>query len=309
MHPFIRFVALGITFAWFAISVFAQADSSLKSSANTAFQQHRWQDAARAYEIILKTENTNPMAWFRLGTSLHNLGKYKQAVKPYQEAIQHGFQNTTATFRLARVYAVLGHSYKALNELERAVKLGFATTIQGFDIEPDFDNIRKHPRFVEITAAAQARVCAVCDAQVEYHQLDFWLGQWDVRPYSAPNALPIARSVVERANGHCTIVENYYTKAAYTGKSFNSYDASTKKWRQFWNDNFGQILQFEGEFDAKENALKYRSESRNNQGQRILNRMTFYNLSPNTVRQVWETSADDGLTWVSAFDGIYTRRI
>ena len=26
------------------------------------------------------------------------------------------------------------------------------------------------------------------------------------------------------------------------------------------------------------------------------------------VRQVWETSADDGQTWTTAFDGLYRRR-
>jgi hypothetical protein len=114
--------------------------------------------------------------------------------------------------------------------------------------------------------------------------------------------------VIERANGNCTIVENYYTKGAYIGKSFNIYDPSAKKWRQFWNDNLGQVLQFEGEFDAKENALKYRSEARNSQGQKVLSKMTFYNLSPEKVRQVWETSTDDGATWALAFDGLYTRR-
>jgi tetratricopeptide (TPR) repeat protein len=289
------------------------ADSTLITQANAAFQQQDWQAAATAYQSIVKSHQTSGMqvsgmVWFRLGISLHNLGKHKDAVKPYQEALNLGFQTTTATAHLARVYAVLGQSKNALTELEKAVKLGFATSAQGFAIEPDFDNIRNSPRFSTIVKTAEERICATCDGQAEYRQFDFWLGEWDVRPYSSPNALPIARSVIERANGNCTIVENYYTKGAYIGKSFNIYDPSAKKWRQFWNDNLGQVLQFEGEFDAKENALKYRSEARNSQGQKVLSKMTFYNLSPEKVRQVWETSTDDGATWALAFDGLYTRR-
>lgn len=285
-----------------------QADSALKNTANTAFQAQDWHTAANAYQAIVKSEVTSGMAWFRLGTALQNTGSHKEAVKPYQEALRLGFQTTTATFRLARVYAVLRQSDQALAELEKAIKLGYATTREGFAIEPDFDNIRSLPRFDDIIKLAEASICATCNGQPEYRQFDFWVGEWDVRPFATPNAVPIARSIIERTNGNCTIVENYYTKGSYTGKSFNIYDASAKKWRQFWNDNFGQVIQFEGEYDAEEKALKYRSESSNRQGQKVLGKMTFYNLAPDKVRQLWESSTDDGKTWTSSFDGLYTRR-
>jgi hypothetical protein len=186
--------------------------------------------------------------------------------------------------------------------------MGFATSKQGFDMEPEFDHIRLLPRFAESVKTAEANICATCDAQAEYRQLDFWVGEWDVRPYNLPNGLVTARSIIERANGNCTIVEHYYTKGAYIGKSFNIYDASAKKWRQFWNDNVGQVLQFEGEYNEQEQALRYRSETSNRQGQKVLNTMTFYNLAPDKVRQLWQTSTDGGTTWAVAFDGLYTRR-
>jgi tetratricopeptide (TPR) repeat protein len=279
--------------AWNTASL-AAVDSALQAEANKAFQQQAWAAAATRYQAITNEEPTNGMAWFRFASALHNAGKHRESVEPYNRAIALGFQSTTATFCLARVYAVLKSK-------------------QGVIIEPDFDNIRTEARLAPILVRAEQNLTAFCNAAPEYRQFDFWLGEWDVRPYNTPNALPNALSVIERINGDCTILENYYTKAGYVGKSFNSYDAAQSRWRQFWNDNTGAVLEFVGEYDATEKAIKYRSETVNRRGQKQLGKMTFYNLGKDktgndTVRQFWEISTDDGKTWSAAFDGLYTRR-
>lgn len=283
-------------------------DSAARAEANAFFQQQNWKNAAARYLAIVKEEPKNGGAWFRLGVALHGEGKFKEAIESYKQALQLNFQTTSATFRLARVYAVLKQPQKALDELHSVVRGGFAVSRQGLEMESDFDAIRRESRYEKIVSEAEKNLCATCDAVPENRQFDFWLGAWDVRPYATPNLPPTARSIIERANGNCTIVENYYTKGGYVGKSFNIYDPVQRKWRQFWNDNGGTVIEFFGEFDAAEKALKYRSESINAQGQKQLGKMTFYNLDANRVRQLWEMSTDDGKTWITAFDGLYTRR-
>lgn len=286
----------------------APIDSAARAEANTFFQQQDWKNAAARYQTIVKEEPKNGAAWFRLGISFHGLGKHKEAVAPYQQAVNLGFQTTSATFRLARVYAVLKQKDKSLDALQHVVQGGYAVSHQGLAMEADFDAVRTEPRYTKIVTQAEKNLCAACDAVPEHRQFDFWVGEWDVRPYTTPTAAPTALSVIERANGNCTIVENYYTKGGYVGKSFNIYDAVERKWRQFWNDNGGTVIEFFGEYDTAEKAMKYRSESVNPQGQKQMGKMTFYNLGADKVRQLWEASTDDGKTWTIAFDGLYTRR-
>lgn len=64
-------------------------------------------------------------------------------------------------------------------------------------------------------------------------------------------------------------------------------------------------IDFEGEY--KDGAMRYTSASINANGQKTLGRMTFFNLG-DKVRQLWETSTDDGKTWTVAFDGTYVRK-
>lgn len=42
-------------------------------------------------------------------------------------------------------------------------------------------------------------------------------------------------------------------------------------------------------------------------GGRVLQKLTFFPISKDTVRQLFETSADSGKTWQLGFDGRYVR--
>lgn len=260
----------------------------------------------KAYQRIVKGKKTNGLAWFRLGMAHHNIGNYTEAVKPYQEALNLWFQTTTVTFRLARVYAILKQSDQAFAELEKATKQGFATTKDGFALEPDLDNIRSLPRFGDIVKLAEASICTTCNGQAEYRQFDFWVDEWDVRPFATPNAIPTCPQHDRTRKRKLYDCWELLHKRLLYGQEFQYLRYLGKKWRRFWNNNFGQVIQYEGEYDEKEKALKCRSVSRNSQGQKVLGKMTFYNLSPDKVRQLWESSTDDSKTWTGTFDGLYT---
>lgn len=136
----------------------------------------------------------------------------------------------------------------------------------------------------------------------EYRQFDFWLGEWDV---FNPSGVKVGESRIERIIGSCVLLENYTGRKGYEGKSFNVYDAPTKLWRQFWVDNGGAVLEFSGRFRA--DTLEYRASTKDTSGT-TLHRLSFYPLAPDSVRQLWEQSKNEGASWNVAFDGRYVRK-
>jgi hypothetical protein len=89
------------------------------------------------------------------------------------------------------------------------------------------------------------------------------------------------------------------------GKSFNVYNAAKGKWQQTWVDDRGVVLELTGEF--KDNAMRLAGEVVRN-GQKILHKLTFFPLEGGRVRQLWESSQDDGKTWNTVFDGLYVKK-
>jgi hypothetical protein len=136
----------------------------------------------------------------------------------------------------------------------------------------------------------------------EYRQFDFWKGTWDV---VNPKGDTVGRSRIEQIEGGCAILENYSTARGYSGKSINTFNSETQQWQQFWVDNRGGVLEFVGTLAG--NELRYTGESKGQSG-RLRHKLTFFHVSRDRVRQLWEQSSDEGRTWVIAFDGMYYRR-
>jgi len=131
-----------------------------------------------------------------------------------------------------------------------------------------------------------------CDDAV-HHQLDFWLGDWDV---FTPDGKPAGRShIASFANG-CGIEEQWTGAGGGSGRSLNTYDASDHKWHQFWVGAGGSVLQLAGGF--ADNVMTLENPS---------NRIRFTHNADGTVRQTWDISADGGKTWKTTFDGKYVR--
>ena len=51
-------------------------------------------------------------------------------------------------------------------------------------------------------------------------------------------------------------------------------------------------------------------ETKGADGKTVMNRITWSVLdgNPDSVRQLWQNSADGGSTWTTAFDGTYRRK-
>jgi hypothetical protein len=154
------------------------------------------------------------------------------------------------------------------------------------------------------TPAAQPAPTGCPATLREYHQFDFWIGDWEVRN---PQGAIAGHSHIEAISDGCGISEHWSGASGSTGVSYNAWDPETKRWYQFWIGNAPDgVLSLEGGIVRSEMVLqgsRLNAKTSKPQKQRII-------WTPNadgSVRQHWETSDDGGKTWANAFDGTYRR--
>ena len=156
--------------------------------------------------------------------------------------------------------------------------------------------------FTGPSLAAQAAAPAFgCPAAVN-RQFDFWLGDWTV----SVGGTPAGTNLVTSEEDGCVVHEHWKSSRGSTGQSFNFYDATAGKWHQLWVDNQGNYLHLLGGFADDRMLLEGTAPGPG--GELRQHRLTFFKNRDGSVRQLWETSADEGRTWAVAFDGLYVRR-
>jgi hypothetical protein len=149
-----------------------------------------------------------------------------------------------------------------------------------------------------------------CTTDPVYRQFDFWIGEWDVY---AKNGKKAGDSKIELILDSCIILENWKSASVsqgihYEGKSFNTYNSTTKQWQQTWVDNVGGSTEFlEGHFEN--NKMIFLTKPFPLSKDTIaMRRLTFYNLGVDKVRQFGEISKDNGGTWNTEYDLEYRRK-
>jgi ketosteroid isomerase-like protein len=144
------------------------------------------------------------------------------------------------------------------------------------------------------TASAGTTPCAAA----EFHQLDFWAGDWDV--FDADNlATQVARVKVDRILEGCVLREDYQDTAGHQGQSFSIYDAGLKAWHRSWVTNRGQLLLLDGGLHGNEIVLSATEHTPD--GKSKLIRGTWKPVNGG-VRETAVTSLDEGKTWKPWFD-------
>ena len=278
----------------------AQTSSDLIKQADEFYQAQDWAKAAAAYEGVTKAEPSNGRAWYRLGVALHSTGKFEQAIAAYQKSVQIG-NNPFAIYNTACSYARLGDKDKAFEWLNKAINAGFTQPAR-IKSDTDFDSLRSDARFEQALRLAD-KLANPCMHTVEYKQFDFWVGDWNVHNQQGQQ---VGTNTIQRITGDCIILENWTDGIGRTGKSINFYDANKGKWRQTWVSDNGGVSEYEGEY--KDGAMRFMGETVRRNGAKTKQRLTFFNLAPDRVRQFAEQSTDDGKTWTVAYDFIYTRK-
>lgn len=269
--------------------------------ANEWYGRKDWQKAADAYAAVVQADPGNGRAWYRLGVCRGNQKDFKGAVEAYlkSEAIGHALP---VMYNLACAYAQLSDSASAFRWLSRAADNG----LRGPDAvraDPDLTSLHGTPRFDAILAKVEfnERPCAHTP---ESRQLDFWVGDWEVR--STADSTLAGTNHITLEDGDCAIYEHWKSARYGSGQSMNYYDPVTKKWHQSWVDDQGEVSIFDGGF--RDGAMRLLGYRQGPDGARIPARLTLTPMPDGSVRQLGENSLDGGKTWTTQYDLTYRRK-
>lgn len=144
----------------------------------------------------------------------------------------------------------------------------------------------------------------------EYRQFDFWIGEWEAYNIKGQKA---GDSKISLQLDSCIILEEWTSTTLqkglrYAGKSYNSFNTRNKRWQQYWVDNTGgSTAYFDGHYEDNKMVVQT-NNIKVNDSTWLIQRMTFYNLGKDKVRQHGENSNDGGKTWQTSFDLEYRRK-
>lgn len=143
--------------------------------------------------------------------------------------------------------------------------------------------------------AAPAKACS----GAEFRQFDFWIGEWDV---VNQQGRPAGTNRITDIESGCALLERWTGAGGATGTSLTFYDRADGRWHQAWMDGKGQALRLSGGCRGSRMVLEStRAEGR-------VERVSWTRVEGGRLRQVWESSSDEGKTWTVVFDGTYIKR-
>ena len=130
---------------------------------------------------------------------------------------------------------------------------------------------------------------------------DFWVGEWDVHRRDTDQL--VGHNVITRRHGGHVLAESYTTaNEGFSGSSLNGFDHEKGRWHQCWMDSTGLVLDLYGGVIDGEMVMSSEAQS----GQ--IEKISWTPAADDSVRQHWQQSTDQGVTWLTVFDGIYKRR-
>jgi len=273
----------------------------LETSAEAAFQRKDWKVAADGFERSLALDPSRTRGWMQLGHCRMMLGDHPRAIEAYAK-VTSGPAVPIARYDIACALALDGKRDAALDALDRAVEAGF-NDASTFSKDPDLESLRDSPRFAAALAKVQSAAPAKFEPPAEARQFDFWIGDWNVVNAAGNQA---GTSRIEKILNGCALQENWTSAQGNSGKSFNRFDPVKREWRQHWIDDSGLETFYAGSFLDK--CMSLTSEQTTADGKQQLNRMRFFDLGAEGVRQWGEVSDDAGAHWKTTFDLYYRRK-
>ncbi len=261
-------------------------------AAERQLRDGNFKEAAMAFEKVADADPTNGVAQVRLGRALLQAGEVDRALQVEQKAAEIDSVRPRALFNLACCYAAKKDSARAFATLEEARVAGFNRA----------DIIRTEPFLMALGDPARLEQTAAAIEKSldkpEYHQLDFWVGTWDVYNRQGQR---VGSNIIERVERGAVISERWTDSFGGTGRSMNFYNPPTAKFKQVWVDDSGSVLEMEGIFER--GALRFVGKTMGRSGPAQDYRTTFTPLPNGRVRQFIQTGTAPSL--VPTFDAIY----
>jgi len=130
-----------------------------------------------------------------------------------------------------------------------------------------------------------------CNAP-ECSQFDFWVGEWDLTWNDTSKGSNSIRKILN----DCVINENFSNPVNnYSGMSWSVYDPQKREWKQTWVDNQNGYIILTGKYSNGEMILST-GPVISPQGKKVVSRMVFYHIKPDSFDWKWEASTDN-FTW------------
>ncbi len=126
------------------------------ASAQTYAEQTR-----KAYEEQLHSAPDDAQRHVELGLALAYLGRKEEAIREGERGVALDPISKDALFgpynqhQLVRIYMLVGDTEKALDNLEPLLKIPYYLSPGWLEIDPNFDPLRKNPRFQKLVAPAK----------------------------------------------------------------------------------------------------------------------------------------------------------
>jgi len=129
--------------------------------ADTANAHRYAEEARKAFEEQLRVAPEHAARHAELGVALAYLGRKEKAIEEGERAVALLPVAKDAVFgpyfkhQLARIYLLVGEPEKALDQLEPLLKIPYFLSPGWLKIDPNFDPLRKNPRFRKLVAGAK----------------------------------------------------------------------------------------------------------------------------------------------------------
>lgn len=275
--------------------------------AAAAFNASHWTDANTRYAAIAKRYPQSALAEFRVGVTLTEMGRAREALPHLRRGEQLGAPPGNAAYRLAQAFAELAMGDSAIAELRRAAAAGFSMLPSGLEGDGHLAKISTHKEWHTLLDEYDALVHP-CLHDVRFREFDFWVGDWDVTQNGGPPSPTPSRNRITLEEDGCIVQEHWTGAGGSTGQSFNIFDRSVGQWRQTWVDNGGGQHDYAGSLVNGNMVLEGTTPNPNGGLGRVPTKLTLFHISKDTVRQFSQSTADSGKTWTTNYDLIYVRR-
>lgn len=153
-------------------------------------------------------------------------------------------------------------------------------------------------------------IAATAFAQNAASELDFWLGDWNLRWQDTDSTEATGTNHIIRELDHKVICENFEAQngafAGFIGRSWSVYDTRAQSWKQTWVDNQGSYLDFTGGKDG--DTFVFSRKASTPAGKELLQKMVFHEIEADRFTWDWMSSIDGGETWKLLWRIYYSRR-
>jgi len=259
-------------------------------------------EAMTDFKALEKGGVASGQTWFDLAVKARMGGDNDIAKQALVRAERQEFSPIRIGMERARINAIDRKPDAAVHELQMLFDAGF-TAVGAMTGDPAINRLAGREDYDALISTMSAQAYP-CQDRAEFKAFDFWVGEWDV---ALANGTQAGTNSIQRAERGCVILENWTSATGGTGMSINYLDKATDEWVQVWNAEGGSQINIRGGMTDEGMRLVGRIHYVGNDTTAPF-RALFTPLPDGRVRQFFEQSNDDGVSWVPWFEGFYTRK-